>query len=61
MTISNKVVWSEGLFLRPQHFQQQDRYFEHYIDSRCNAAGGIATAVDVVLEIAVLLLEVLGP
>ena len=40
MTISNKVVWSEGLFLRPQHFQQQDRYFEHYIDSRCSAAGG---------------------
>ncbi|WP_175769854.1 type VI secretion system baseplate subunit TssK [Burkholderia cenocepacia] len=24
----NKVVWSEGLFLRPQLFQQQERYFE---------------------------------
>lgn len=35
----NKVVWSEGMFLRPQHFQQQDRYLEHYIDSRCNAIG----------------------
>lgn len=23
-----KVVWSEGMFLRPQHFQGQDRYFE---------------------------------
>jgi len=22
----NKVVWSEGMFLRPQHFQQQDRH-----------------------------------
>ena len=27
----NKVVWSEGLLLSPQHFQQQDRYFEHLI------------------------------
>jgi type VI secretion system protein ImpJ len=40
MTISNKVVWSEGLFLRPQHFQQQDRYFERYIEGRCEAIGG---------------------
>ena len=24
----SKVLWSEGLFLRPQHFQQQDRYHE---------------------------------
>jgi len=23
-----KVVWSEGMFLRPQHFQEQDRFFE---------------------------------
>ena len=22
------VIWSEGLFLRPHHFQQQDRYHE---------------------------------
>src|SRR5512134_1664053 len=27
----NKVVWSEGMFLRPQHFQQQDRYHEHQV------------------------------
>ncbi|MBY0462871.1 MAG: type VI secretion system baseplate subunit TssK [Alphaproteobacteria bacterium] len=27
----NKVVWSEGMFLFPQHFQQQDRYFEFLI------------------------------
>ena len=26
MSDKNKVVWSEGLFLRTQHFQQQDRY-----------------------------------
>ncbi|KWV41887.1 type VI secretion protein [Rhizobium altiplani] len=28
MTDTNKVLWSEGLFLRTQHFQQQDRYTE---------------------------------
>ena len=26
MSDANKVVWSEGLFLRTQHFQQQDRH-----------------------------------
>ncbi len=35
MSIHNKVVWSEGLFLRPQHFQQQERYFERYVETRC--------------------------
>ena len=28
MSISGKLLWGEGLFLRPQHFQQQDRYHE---------------------------------
>ena len=37
MSVYNKVVWSEGLFLRPQHFQQQDRYVERYVESRCAA------------------------
>jgi type VI secretion system protein ImpJ len=27
--MSGKVLWGEGLFLRPQHFQQQDQYHEH--------------------------------
>lgn len=31
MSWRNKVVWSEGLFLRPQHLQQHDRYIEHLI------------------------------
>jgi type VI secretion system protein ImpJ len=26
MTENNRIVWSEGLFLRPQHFQQQERF-----------------------------------
>ncbi len=29
MNIHAKVLWGEGLFLRPQHFQQQDNYHEH--------------------------------
>jgi type VI secretion system protein ImpJ len=37
MSAYSKVVWSEGLFLRPQHFQQQDRYFERYVETRCHA------------------------
>ncbi|MGH8176806.1 MAG: type VI secretion system baseplate subunit TssK [Steroidobacter sp.] len=34
MSSNNKVVWSEGLFLRPQHFQQQDRYLERFVNAR---------------------------
>ncbi|MBQ0930393.1 type VI secretion system baseplate subunit TssK [Ideonella sp. 4Y16] len=26
MTWQNKVIWAEGMFLQPQHFQQHDRY-----------------------------------
>ncbi len=37
MSAHNRVVWSEGLFLQPQHFQQQDRYFERYVETRCQA------------------------
>jgi type VI secretion system protein ImpJ len=32
-----KVVWSEGLFLRPQHFQQQERYLEFFANARAAA------------------------
>ena len=37
MSSNNRVIWSEGLFLQPQHFQQQDRYFERYVEGRCQA------------------------
>ena len=33
----NKVLWTEGLFLRPQHFQQQERYLENLVDRRGKA------------------------
>ena len=35
----NKVVCSEGLFLRPQLFQQQERYLEQYAHRRAAPAG----------------------
>ncbi|MDH4449179.1 MAG: type VI secretion system baseplate subunit TssK [Rhodoferax sp.] len=34
MTWHNKVTWSEGLFLRPQLFQQQERYLESFAHKR---------------------------
>lgn len=34
MSWSKKVVWSEGMFLQPQHFQQQDRHFERALENR---------------------------
>lgn len=37
MSSNNKVVWSEGLFLRPQHFQQHDRYIERFVEGRSAA------------------------
>jgi type VI secretion system protein ImpJ len=37
MSAYNKVIWTEGLFLQPQHFQQHDRYLERYVENRCHA------------------------
>lgn len=37
MSENNRVVWAEGLFLRPQHFQQQERYLETFIEGRVAA------------------------
>ena len=37
---SRKVVWAEGMFLRPQHFQQQERYLEFFAHSRALASEG---------------------
>ena len=34
MTWSNRVVWLEGMFLRAQHFQQQDRWLEALVRDR---------------------------
>src|SRR6185295_8710381 len=34
MPWSSKVFWSEGLFLRPHHLQQNDRYVERLLENR---------------------------
>jgi type VI secretion system protein ImpJ len=34
MTRYQKVLWTEGLFLTPHHFQQWDRYYEELVNSR---------------------------
>jgi type VI secretion system protein ImpJ len=37
MSWNNRVVWSEGTFLQPQHFQQHDRYLEAYVEGRARS------------------------
>ena len=37
MNNPSKVLWGEGLFLRPQHFQQQDRYHEGRLNQTARA------------------------
>jgi type VI secretion system protein ImpJ len=37
MTWTNRVVWQEGMFLRAQHFQQQDRWLEMLVRGRTAA------------------------
>jgi len=31
---NNKIIWSEGMFLRPHHFQQQERYLANLVELR---------------------------
>lgn len=38
MTWHNKVMWTEGMFLQPQHFQQQDRFQERQLAGRLASA-----------------------
>jgi type VI secretion system protein ImpJ len=37
MKVADKVAWSEGVLLRPQHFQQLDRYHEALVAARLDA------------------------
>ncbi len=51
MSTPLRVIWSEGLFMTPQHLQQQDRYYEHFIGRRFSALtqtawGVLRTAID---------------
>ena len=38
MSWYSKVVWREGLFLRPHHLQQNDRYLERMVEGRTRHA-----------------------
>ena len=38
----HKVVWQEGMLLRPQHFQQNDRYYEQQLKTRTQKLGHYA-------------------
>jgi type VI secretion system protein ImpJ len=33
----NRIIWSEGTFLQPQHFQQHDRHLEGQLEQRARA------------------------
>lgn len=35
----DKVIWQEGMLLRPQHFQQNDRYYDNQMKSRTQLLG----------------------
>ncbi|MGB1237188.1 MAG: type VI secretion system baseplate subunit TssK [Pseudomonadales bacterium] len=37
MSTRNRVIWSEGLFIKPQHFQQQFRYTENQLQQNTKA------------------------
>ncbi len=43
--MTSKVLWGEGLFLRPQHFQQQDQYHEHRLNDCIGALHPFAFGV----------------
>ncbi|WP_019409409.1 type VI secretion system baseplate subunit TssK [Pseudomonas psychrophila] len=36
---AHKVIWREGMLLRPQHFQQSDRYYDHQMKTRTQLLG----------------------
>lgn len=34
MSLTSKPIWYEGMFVRPQHFQQYDRWVERFVEDR---------------------------
>lgn len=42
MDAYKKVVWQEGMFIAPQHFQQQDRYVQNYIRQNVETLAGFS-------------------
>lgn len=44
--MTSKVLWGEGLLLRPQHFQRQDKYHEHRLHQGIKAVHPYAWGVE---------------
>ena len=42
MFLKHRVAWVEGMLMEPQHFQQQERYFEHLLDQRIRSTVALA-------------------
>ena len=40
MSMKNRVIWREGLFIKPQHFQQQQRHQDYVTESLLSAFSG---------------------
>ena len=57
----NRVVWSEGMFLQPHHFQQELRYLERLVDARVAGLHPYAWGfVDIEIDESLLALGKLG-
>ncbi|MFP1909580.1 type VI secretion system baseplate subunit TssK [Lonsdalea quercina] len=39
MSSRNRIIWREGLFIKPQHFQQQQRHTDYTLHARLSAMG----------------------
>ncbi|MBI5255433.1 MAG: type VI secretion system baseplate subunit TssK [Burkholderiales bacterium] len=61
MSWRNRVIWSQGMFLQPHHFQQESRFVEHLVDSRGRAGNPFSWGFfELVLDEAALALGKLG-
>ena len=61
MSWRNTVVWSQGMFLQPHHFQQEARYTARLVDSRARCLSPHAWGVsELVLDDAMLALGRVG-
>ncbi len=45
MEYAQKILWTEGMFLTPHHFQQADRYYEHLITRRLSALNSMGWGI----------------
>jgi type VI secretion system protein ImpJ len=49
MTLRHRVIWSQGMFLQPHHFQQEARFTENLLDARVRAGQPFAWGFDEVV------------